>query len=85
MAEVESKETKVEPSQLEFKKSLDQSALQLLEDYQSNDDDCTCMSSMKKRLKSASDESESEDGEVKDEVVNPKPKVCTGYRVPSIL
>ena len=43
---------------MEFKKSLNQSALQILEGYQSN-------------------ESESEDGEIKDEAGNPKPDTST--------
>jgi hypothetical protein len=76
MAEEESKETKVESAHLEFKKSLDQSALQLLEDYQSdNDEHMSCIN--EEEIKSASDESESEDGEVKDEVVNPQPNTST--------
>jgi hypothetical protein len=85
MVEVESKEAKVESSHLEFKKSLDQSALQLLEDYQSSDDDERMSNINEEEIKSASDESESEEGEAKDEVINPKPKTSTPIDVVKAL
>ena len=77
-------EAKVELAHLEFKKSLDQSALQLLEDYQSSNEDEHMSCIKEDEIKSASEESETEDGEVKDEantsileVNNSSPKTST--------